>query len=297
MSWIFLALLASAIWATTYFIDEYLIKHALKDAVALVAMTGLFSIVPLGYLLATGGLPDIPLPIAALALVTGAIGTLVLLPYLVALRQASSAAVAPLWSLGPVFIVIFAWIFLNERLLPLDYLAIVLLILSAIAATYQRGERRAANRVLLFMGIAAFLHAIESTISKYVYQEVSYEDGFVYVVLGALLLGIALTVGRPRTWWLIRDAQRRHVIGINVINEAVNFSGIAIANLAVSLGPVSLVKSVGGLQPIFILLFTVLITKMRPNGVIKPLSRLIVIRVVISVALAVIGLLLIRTIE
>jgi len=296
MSWVFFSLLASFLWALTYFIDEHLVKRAIKDPICLVALVGAFSMFPLLFLLIKNGLPDVATTTVIIGLLSGIFGTMLLLPYLIALEKSSSAEVVPFWSIGPIFILLFAHYFLHETLLPFDYLAIIFLVISTLIATYRRGERKIENHVLFFMSIACLLYATESTLAKALYLCVPFETGFFLITLGAFITGFILFVFRKKTRTFVREIVRKKIIGLNLLNEVINFSGIAAASFAVSLGPVSLVKAVGGLQPIFILAMTAVIIKIRPNSVFKPLDRFLTVRVLCSLFFAVIGFLFIRSI-
>lgn len=293
MIWLLPALLAPAFWAMSNMIDEALMKRIMRDPIGLMVVTGLFSGVAVLVLALTGNMRFLSVPETALALATGVVGLSILYPYLRALSFSTASTIVPLWNLSPVFVMILAAVFLHEQLRPLDYVGILLLVLGAFVAAYH-GPGKFQWKPLLYMTTATLLVAVESVFEKATYVHASFEEGFGWISLGGFLTAMILLIIRPKTRAALQQNLVPSVVFINVTNETINLAAYALTNFAVSLGAVSLVRAVGGIQAIYILLFSFLLTKIKKQSG-QGLSRVVVFRVILSVLFAVAGLALIQT--
>lgn len=249
LAWLLFALTAPLLWGISNLIDQHLLREDLFDAPGLLALTGLFAIIPGAVAVTIHGLTWPGATIAILAIVAGALGCLVYLPYFYALERGSAVQVVLLWNLAPVFVVLIAWALLRERLAGAEYVAVALLILSAsIASGTGRGCWRHTVPLML---AATLLLAISSVMEKAVFEQTAFPTGLTWISIGAVLVGIPFAVRRRRM--LARVKPRS--IGVVAGNQLLDVGAAAALSYAVSQGPVSLVKAVGGLQPVFVLLF------------------------------------------
>jgi drug/metabolite transporter (DMT)-like permease len=276
--WLLFALAAPALWAVSNLIDQRLLKEEFADPLGLLVLTGLFSLVPLFVVASLGGLAWPGTASAAMALVAGSLGLLVYFPYFLALRDAPTTEVVMLWNFAPVFIVVAAWCFLGERLGPTEYVAIALLVLSTSIATGT--SRLRWRRTVPLMMMASVLLAMESVLAKAVFERVSFQNGLAWISLGAVLTALVLLLlARPHRW--PRD---RGVLWLVSANQLLDVGAAAALSFAISKGPVSVVKAVGGLQPVFVLLIGA-----RLGG------RAAYVRAFVAALLAILGLALVRS--
>jgi len=253
--WVVPALAAPVLWALSNLIDEHLIKNSVRDPMSLTLVTGLFASVPAVAVAVSGHWIWPGLETASLALLCGSLGLLVYYPYLTSLETESPSAVILMWNLTPVAIVGLARLFLHEHLASSEYFALALLVTSSIVAAVHLSPVGWMSRAFPWMVLASVLLAASSIIEKSIYDRLPFSAGIGWISLGAMLTTGAfwvVCVNSRRT--LIRSL-RSPLATLLVVNELLDLGAACALSLATSLGSVSLVHAVGGIQPIFVLLF------------------------------------------
>jgi drug/metabolite transporter (DMT)-like permease len=283
--WILPALAAPILWAASNLIDERLVRKSVRDPMALLLITGLFGSLPV-ILVFLSGLPD-PTTLL-LALLGGCLEILAYYPYLVTLKTTSASNVILMWNLAPVFIMLLAHAFLGERLFPLEYLALFFLVVSSMLASFNSGKKPWNKKAFLWMLVASLLLAFSSVIEKAVYERVDFMMGFGWLSFGVLLTTVYLFFVFSKARHHLFSSFKSSVSSLLVGNEVLDLSAVALQQWAISLGPVSLVYGIDGTQPIFILLIGWLFLRRRPK-----LEKAELVRTIIAVALAVVGLVII----
>lgn len=285
--WALPALLAPLLWAASNLIDERLVNETPLDAWALVLITGLFASIPtLTFLVGWWSWPGAPT--AGLAFLTGAVGVLVYFPYLRALSHEAASSVLLMWNLTPVLILVLARVGVAERLLPAQYVAIMLLVTSSLVAAYRRDTDARWSGALPWMAVASVLLASASVLEKAVFQRMDFAHGLPWISVGALMTTVAVGFTARRSRRLLQNALHGRLGAVLIANEGLDLGAAWSLGLATSLGPVSLVHAVGGVQPLFVLLLDRLT---RQRGVARGEG----LRTALAAGLAVAGLALLNT--
>ena len=294
MTWVLLAILGSISWSISNMIDEHLIKRVFANPAGYIAITGMYSAITAAIFFLSGpvSLPD-PLTLL-LCLVTGALWLFLLLPYLQAMKIAGAPVVSPLWNLSSVTVAIAAYLVLHETLSGHDVLGMIFLIASALVATYTPKARQVGHKVFGYMILASSMYTAELLLEKTIYARIGYHSGFTFVACGAFLMGLTLLVADRGARQTIRANMSKGFLAINTLNEGFNQIGIIATTAAISLGPVSLVRAVGGLSPIYILLGTFIWVSTHRKTKMTHLTKPLVARVICAVVLAVAGLSLLQ---
>lgn len=253
MHWLPLSFIAPLIWGLSNLIDGHLIRTRVRDPLTLLAFTGMASGIPALFALAHGDLLWPGERIALTAALAGILSLLSYYPYYRALETAHPASAVLMWNLAPALIAVVAFVFLGERLAFVGYLAIVSLVGSALLASVSgrvcvSGSRRAPA----WMALASVLVVAEAVVQKQLFTYLPFAPGFALQSITSCLAGLAILAVLPRVRLRILNSSRGTLFLV-FLNEAGNLGAVVIASLAVSLGPVSLVKAVGGLQPLFVL--------------------------------------------
>lgn len=283
MLWLLLTILAAILWSFTNLMDSDLLERRRQNPNVLTFVTGVF-----------GSLPVLLIPLFALstpsrdvvlaALLAGAIGLFVYWPYYKALERTHTANVILLWNLAPVFVVFFTWFFLGEQLAPHEYVALILLIASSFLTSYQpTASHRIPLKAAAWMVLASVTTAVEYTLLGYVFERLPIMEGIAWVSVGILVATVAIPVFVPAVRQQVtRAAASTRLRERFAVNELLDLTANILRQAAIRLGPVGLVSAVGGLQPLFVLLFGPLFkTKQSPP------SRLMA---VVAVVLGMMGL-------
>lgn len=284
MAWILAALGAPALWAVSNIIDEELLRHRLRDPLALMAMTGLVAGVP-GLVLmfwSRSAMPDVSSLI--IAVVIGVLGIGCYVPYYYALLEDDAADVIIFWNLAPVLIAVLAAVFADERLSLPQYAAMALLVVGSLVA--QGGKRTRpvqSGKAYVLMLFASVVVAVEVTLGKILYDRTAFTSGFMIVSLTMLGVGIVALCAR---FSYLRKRVRRHEIVSLGVNELLDTSATTLKSFALSIGPASLVQALEGVQPLFI----VLLEMLGVDGVHIKRSRAEYARLMVSALCVVLGL-------
>lgn len=295
MMWLPFALAASVMWAISNLIDQELVRKRLRDPATLVALAGLSAALPAAFIVMSGKLTWPDSGVVPLAAAAGVVGLLAYLPYFHALRIVPASTAMLLWNLSPVFVAIGARSVLHERLALIQYLALALLVGSAMIAAYA-DARRAGRRLaaISLMAFASILVAVEAVLQKAVFERSDFMNGYGWIsvsAVGAALLGIVV---RPRTRVYLRQAVSATTVRWVAGGVMLDLAAVTMLGWATSLGPVSVVRAVSGLQPLFVLALVAALAK-RHRDASAP-RRSLALRSAVATALAVTGLWLIGSV-
>ena len=162
----------------------------------------------------------------------------------------------------PVFVAIFAVVFMGESLVPLQWVAIVVVVLGVvlISITGPATNRSKLTKIIPVLLCAALLIATGHLTAKYALEEVP-----VSLVTSLRFLGVAavlLFFYRRDTISNLRRAMRHKEALVLMLVAAGVLAPIAfLAQIfATKLGPVSLVATITGTHPIFLVFYTAVLS-------------------------------------
>lgn len=296
MLWLIPALLAPLLWAASNLIDERLINRDVKHIIPLITFGSVFAVLPLVAVLITGRMGWPGVSSAALGLIAGALGLLVLIPYFRALHITAAPDVILMWNLTPILIAIVAHWTISERLMPVEYVAIALLVASSLLAAYRPRDKNHVSRAYPWMILASVMLAGAAILEKALYERVPFGNGLGWISLGSLITTVVLWILQPTAAWEVWSLTRRKIGRLLLGNEALDFAAGLSMTYATSLGPVSLVHSVDSIQPLLVLFFATLFGIREPHTHLEA-RRSRYVRTGFAVLLAALGLGLLRYTE
>jgi len=288
MLWLFFALLAPALWAITNIIDDELIDSHTGTPAVLVTITGFFAIIPFFIALFSGSMEWPGYTVLFFSIMSGVIGLLVYFPYFFALKISDPAPAMLMWNLTPAFVVGASILFFGIHPSFVEYVAIGILIVSSLIVGYKKGSRFDVNKAFPWMFFASILSAVEIVCTKVVFNHTSFLTGLGWISLAIFLTALVLFMSS----YSIRQRLRQHSKGLwkeITIDELLDSGAQVARNYAISAGPIVLVKAAEGLQPLFVLFFSLFMVHKRSS---VPVTRLI-----IAAVIAIVGLLFMRSFE
>lgn len=269
MSWIFLALLVPLIYAIITLIDDNLLSYVYRSPRVGASISGLFGILPAIILVATVDVGNVPTKLIMLAIFTGMLSVFAIYFYFVGLSKASPSVVSALMSLSPAIIPFLAYFVVGERLGLQAILGFSIVIVATICySMVEMGEFRL-SKALIPVLVAGLSLDFVAVINKYIYTNTGFLSAYFYYSIGLVIAGIVLmslfNQGDKRT--LATIFQRRYILLVLllVIVELMSLIASFTFNKALSLGPVSLVSAIENIQPIFVLLITLIFFRLAPH--------------------------------
>src|ERR1041385_101705 len=143
MSWILLAFCGPVLWAASTHIDKYLVERFFKDSDvgALLIFTALIGIPGMPVIAALTDVMSLGITGIVVTAISGLLYMTAIYFYLRALQQEEASVIAPLFQTSTLFTYIIAFFVLHEKPTPLRLVGVLLMMASAIVASYEPGRR------------------------------------------------------------------------------------------------------------------------------------------------------------
>lgn len=274
MTWFFIALIGPFLYALTNHIDKILLEKYFKsDGIGtLVLFSSLLSAIALPFLFfADKTIFDVDnMHIFALAVV-GVLNVLVLLCYLLALKNEEASITIVFYQLVPVFGGILGYFILGEVLTQLQILAMMTVILGTTIISFEidlENKFKLRRKTVLPMLAASFFWALESVIFKAVALEENLWRSLFWehlmLVLVGLLIFVFMRSHRIKFLTAIQNNSKA-ILSLNVGNESLYILGNIVTAFAYLLAPIGLVLLTESFQPIFVLAIGIFLTIFFPR--------------------------------
>lgn len=256
MSWFYLALLAPFLYAIVTLVDDNLLSFVYKTPYLACVSAGFYGLLPL---LTRFFIPThaIPLNIAVLAMLTGVLTIGYYFFYFKGLQTETPSVVVALFALAPATIPFFAHFVVHEQLVPLQILGFVVVLLASLALSVSDFKNFKFSGALVYVLIGVVILDVMTLMSKYVYEQVDFYPAYLYFSVGMGVGGLIALLARFReNVATIGDIAKRikRLLPVFIFAEATGLAAEFVLNLAISRGPVSLVKVIEFSQPMFVLL-------------------------------------------
>ncbi len=185
-----------------------------------------------------------------------------------ALRHEDTSVVNSLFSLGKIFIPVLAFFFLGEVLHGFQYLGFILIIGSSAILSLVDHVSFRLNRSFVYMFVCSLLLAIDSVIYKGLFAEMTWSTAFFWSNIFSFLVTIFILIfsSKIRHEVIEQIGLFRKHFWLLAWNEILVFLGTVATTFAISLAPaLTLMKSIESLQPLFVLLYAIVLRKFYPR--------------------------------
>lgn len=216
-----------------------------------------------------------------LSLLGNAINGVAWLYYYKALEKGSVSIVGTITAAYPTVTVLLAWLFLGEKLLPLQYLGIAVIILAGLLIAYQKdagADYGPGQRWVMQAGVTFLLWGVASAVFKAAFNAAG-ADTISFFVHNALMFALVLVP------YGLKDTRgQRWGTRSQLLLAAIPVTLFCLGDLtlfrAIELGPASIVTPLSGLYPLVTLLYVWPVLKERVSkqqGVAIALSLLAIV--------------------
>lgn len=302
--WLPIAIIAYFSNAIAAIIDKILLEKAIPDPriyAFLISIFGLF-----GILFAPFGISMISFKAFIVSIVIGASSVFSVWMLFAALKHQEASRVIPIvGGLQPILILFLAQYFVGETLSNQELLAVFLFVFGGILISYEVHESHEANakskkylwyRYAIASGVG---YGLFHVLSKYLYEQTTFVNGLVWPRLTTAFFGtlfLLLPTFRTNLKALFKNKdkdQKKHGI-LLVIAQLCGASFFVLINFAISIGPVTIINAMQGVQYVFVFLIMVLLSHYWPKIIKENISRDILIQKFIAIILIIIGIVLIN---
>jgi len=297
MSWFLLALIPSALWAITNHIDKYLLSKYLKQL-------GFGSLILFSSIIGTILLPIVWLidphvfqiqPLHAfIIIISGIIYSIAWIPYIYALNQTEASRIAPFFATIPIFTYILGYFFLKEVLSPVQILAAILIIGSAVSLSMEKSENKVKIKkgVIALMMLSAALMATNSFLFKFIAIQESFWLTTFWEYIGLTIFAILILIFVPKYRHDFTSCLKYNpvwILSINGINEILNIGAKMILAYATLSIPLTVAWLAGNTSSFFVFIFGIIITVFFPKFNQENITKKIILHKSIAIIVLFIG--------
>jgi uncharacterized membrane protein len=254
MSWFFIALWAPFLLACANHNDRFLLSRYLEEKTvgSIVICSSLFSGVAIPVvLLIQPGAYDVGLAQGSALVATGMSSVLAAVCYLHALDIDEASFVTPFYQTVPVFAYFLGYFILGETLTPAQGSGSFVIIVSALALSFEFGRRgiQFKRKVVALMLAASFLSAMNGVIFKLIAVSKGFWVALLWGFVGQVLAGLILLGSVP--------GYRRDFLGLFEQRKGVGLGLIALSRMLVLL--------VNSFQPLLVFMLGIVLTLFVPR--------------------------------
>lgn len=276
MPWLFFAILPYALYSITNYIEKFVIDKEVHEPATLAILSGILSALVAILLFIIKGFPIVSVPQTLLLLLIGTLLIFYYIPYFKALAIDETSRVVPLFQFYPIFTLILSFIFLHQGLRGIQFLGFGLITIGGFILGTEKitGKIFSLRKSFWYMMLSSFLYALTGILFKYVTVS-DFWISMSYQTLGITLGGLLLFLYNPYRKIFLREIKtikKRAIIALTAsqwITLLADFSYF----YAITLISVAIVSVMQGTQPLFILLFGLILTLFFPHIIKEDISR------------------------
>lgn len=267
MSWFYLALLAPLLYAIVNLLDDNLLSFVYESPYLATVSAGFYGALPLLSRIFLHA-HTLSLELSLLSIGAGCLTLGYYFFYFKGLESDSPSIVIALFSLAPATIPFFAHFIVHEHLSLAEISGFTIVLLASLGLAGSDLRRLKFSKALVPVAIAVIFMDALSLMTKYAYQRADFYSVYIYFSIGMGLGGIffLLLKFKQNKVGILRIKKRiKKLLPVFVAAELIGLAAELTLNLAISRGPVSLVKVIEGIQPVFVLLIALALYPRSPK--------------------------------
>ena len=287
MDWLVFALLCPAFWGLNNVFYKFLMTKKFRSYFSMLSFMGfvdLFFAVAI-YLVTPA---SFVFPYVLFAMVVGLMPLLGFWFYSKALMVEEISRITPLFQFIPIFVVLLSVIFLNEILSAQRYFGVAIIIIASILISYRNSTSgKSFSAALKFMIPFSVVLAVHAILEKFLLSYIDYWSVFFWNILGAFLgVLFLLTFSKPRREFSEAvSAVGKRAFFVVFVGEGVYFLGTICWLIAASMGYVSLVSALAGLQHFFVFIYVLLSSLFVPHHLKEEMTTRVIVLKISAIAL------------
>jgi len=289
--WLIIVIVAYFLNALSAVVDKFLLtKKIPQPAVYTLAIVtlGLF-----GLVLAPWGFGYISPFNFNIALIGGFAYSFALFALFKALTYNETSRITPLiGGLSPIFVFLFSYFILSERLAQNQFFAFVLIVLGTFVIAYSNKATNSDKKSYAWALLSATLFGVAYTLAKYIFGVTTFVNGFVWLRLTSFLGGMFLLMSpsnRSAIWQSFHQKEAR-TGGLFLLGQVSGSASFLLINYAISLVSVTLVNALQGVQYVFLLVMVLILSIYYPNILEEKMRGRVLAQKIIAIVLIGFGL-------
>lgn len=299
MEWFIYAFLAPVLWALVNIADKFLVDdnsgtdYPIGSLVIFSSLAGLVVMAVTPFI--TGGIFEIGFSDRLILIASGVINLLWIILYLHALESDEVSSVTPWFLTIPVFAYVLGYFILGETITGIQVLGGIIILFGNLIFSIDFKDKdnyKVKWKTVALMLPASILGALWGILFKFVAQDSGFWESSFWEYVGLFLAGlfIFIFIKKYRNGFLsmLKNGGKK-ILTINFSSEFVTIVGNLFNNFALLLAPVTLVYLVAAFQPVFVLIFAIILTVFIPKILTEDISKRTLIPKVIALIVMIIG--------
>ncbi len=284
-TWLILSLIFPALYALANVIDKFLLEKRVQNCFSIVPVGGWIQLIfGIGVLLFAPFAGTHSQAIIAFLIGIGISITYGLYYYALSVEEATRAI--SIWYMTPVIIAILAAIFLDEILPAWKYAAIIVAAAGAVLIGIEQLRGFVMRKGFYVILLNSFILATISIAQKHMLETLSFLNLFGIQSLGLATGGTLFLVSRNVRRHLSIVLKSAHVV---FAGETVTFAAVLIGLSAVASAEVSKVSAMSSVQPLYLLIYMILLSTFIPHILKEVFTRKTLAIKIVSILMIVVG--------
>lgn len=293
MLWVILSILAALTWAIVNTVDKYVLTKWVRKPIVPVMILGVVGLLASILVYLFHGFSQLSYFNIFLSFIAGIFYILMSIFYFKAVKIEEISRVIPLFHLSPLFILLFATLFLGEFFTPIKYLGIFLLVIGAILISSKNFIKISLGKAFWFMLFSVISISIYYVLLKYLLNFADFWTIFSYTRIGTIFALIPIFYfSFPDLTKTVKEHGKK-VVGVISLNESLNLVGVLLITIATAVGYVTLVNALSSVQPFFVLLFAVILSVFYPKILKEEITKHTIFLKLIAIVIMFVGAVLI----
>lgn len=298
MLWVFITITAYFFHALNAVFDKFLLSERIprpSNYAFYVGVFGLFSLIliPFGDFF----LPSLPQILKAF--ISGGAFTLALFLFFIAMKHGEASRVSTMiGGFSPVFVLILSYFFLGSGLGGKDFFAFIILMAGGVLISFKKSSLEFNQwgiiKTIFITVLASLIFAVSYVSAKSIFNELPFINGFIWTRIGGFIASLIFLIpGDVRKSIL----QLPQIAGINtaglfLLNKFFGALGFFLISYAISLGNVSLINAMQGVEYALIFVITIFFSSRYPLLLEEKISKSVIKQKISAILLISFGLFL-----
>ncbi len=293
MYWILFTLLATLLWALGNIIDKHILSKWITKPIIPVMFVGIIGLLSSVVIYFFQGYETLSSINIVWAFIAGTLYILTNIFYYKAINLEEASRVMALFQITPLFVSIIAAVFLGEIFFISTHVGIILLVIGAIIISSKNSISLKFEKSFWLMILASFSWASMMVITKYLLDFADFWTIFSYSRIGTIFVLIPIVYFNFKDLLLAIKEKGKKIILIVSIPESIGIIAILFITIATVDGYVTFVNALSSLQPLFVLVMAVILSKFYPKIIKEEIGKSTVIKKIIAIVIMIIGAILV----
>jgi drug/metabolite transporter (DMT)-like permease len=264
-NWASASLVSAAILAVVHVVDSHLIARRLPSVQSYLLVLGFIIFIVSAVIILRFPLPpNLDSTTLLAAIFSGVLRAASVYLMFYTLKREEVSMVIPIVNSYPIMVALFAMPIVGEFLNTLQWLAIIIVVLGVILATFRSdsGSRITwSGRVLGLLLAAAVFWALSEVMAKYALAVITPWQMYAlsHFSMAFVFLAISLRPSVLGQW--ARHKKKITAVIIIIFNETIAIVSVVLLYWAMERGPVSLVSALSSTRPVFVFIYVLVISR------------------------------------